>query len=131
MKLPPYTYKVVKATVTDGDSVITTIDRGGRWFRKDVDFGFHDRIMGRKFLSVKRIRLAGIDAPEQGVEAKNALTGLLALPVENRIYVSTKLDRVDKYGRVLGTFFVLGSNTTINKIMVDLGFAQPYNGGPR
>lgn len=129
--LPPYTYKVIDVRVIDGDSVVATIVRKW-WHRSDVDLGFHDRVERRRLLSVKHVRLLGIDAPElptvDGVAAKTFLTGLLELP---GLLVTTKLDASDKYGRVLGTFHHGDWGPTVNQQMIDAGHAVPYSGGRR
>jgi len=104
-----YTYFCTIDRIIDGDTVVVTID-----------LGLHIKVG-------KTVRLLGINAPEmntpEGVAAKAHLTSLLSdvMPV----VIQTKLDRDDKYGRLLGTFrigTVIGMD--VNKRMVDDGHAK-------
>lgn len=105
-----FTYFCTIDRVIDGDTVVVTID-----------LGLHIKVG-------KTVRLLGINAPEmdtqEGKDAKAHLTKLFA-DSQMPIVIQTKLDRDDKYGRLLGTFFigtVIGKN--LNQAMVDDGFAK-------
>ena len=117
-----YTYKAKCTRVVDGD----TIDA-------NIDLGFDITIK-------KRIRLAGINAPESrtrdleekklGLAAKDRLIELLdkgSLQVESK--------EVGKYGRVLGTLTIYPDNLdlpiNINETLVTEGHAVEYDGGKR
>jgi micrococcal nuclease len=106
-----YTYEAKVVRVVDGD----TIDL-------DIDLGFHIRI-------TKRIRLSFINAPEMntdlGKRSKDFL--LKSIPQESNVIIKTQLDRTDKYGRVLGEIFAPDQISSINKLMIDGGFAEYYN----
>jgi endonuclease YncB( thermonuclease family) len=124
-----YEYEATVNRVVDGDSVYLNLFKT---FGLDVDFGFHikDRIRFTK-TATQDFRLADIDAPEvvgankvKGIEAKAALTRMLELgPL--RVVSHGK----DKYGRWLGTIFVMLPDKTelnVNQAMVDEGFAVVY-----
>ena len=116
-----YTYKANCTRVVDGDTIDATID-----------LGFDITIK-------KRIRLAGINAPESrtrdleekklGLAAKDRLIELLdkgSLQVESK--------EVGKYGRVLGTLTVYPDTDlpiNINETLVTEGHAVEYDGGKR
>ena len=106
-----YTYEAKVVRVVDGD----TIDL-------DIDLGFHIRI-------TKRIRLSFINAPEMntdlGKRSKDFL--LKSIPQESNVIIKTQLDKTDKYGRVLGEIFAPDQISSINKLMIDGGFAEYYN----
>lgn len=107
-----YEYRCSVLRVVDGDTVEVQIDLG-------FDMSFKSMV-----------RLKGINAPEMtgttkdaGLTAKSYLRGLL--PIAGNIAIMTDYHRErDKYGRVLGTFWVNGIN--INQAMIDGGHAVPY-----
>lgn len=105
-----YTYEAKVIRVVDGD----TVDL-------DIDLGFHTRVM-------KRIRLAFINAPERytdlGKRSKEFL--IKTIPEGSKVTVKTQLDRNDKYGRVLGELFTDNVVSSINKFMIDGGYAEYY-----
>ena len=103
-----YTYNCKVLRVVDGDTV-----------EVEIDLGLYVKI-------TRMVRLLGINAPEmntpEGPKAKEHLEVLLA---GNFIVIQTHLDRNDKYGRLLGTFFIATvAGTNINKRMIDDGFAR-------
>lgn len=77
-----------------------------------------------------KVRLLQIDTPELstaecfGTEARSALVALLNSPGELTIKVDPKLDKVDRYGRLLRYVFV--GKTNVNLKMVEIGAAAPY-----
>ena len=110
-----YTYKIKKINrVIDGD----TID-------VDIDLGFSITI-------TQRVRLQGIDAAEtrtkdlvekeKGLAAKAWLEKELSREGE-WIIITTK---EDKYGRILGTLYLVGDPVTVNERMLNEGIAEPY-----
>lgn len=106
-----YTYYAKVIKVIDGD----TIDL-------DIDLGFHIRV-------TKRIRLSFINAPEMnargGKESKAYVQSFLE--DQQQVIIKTELDKTDKYGRLLGEIFLEGSDTSLNKSMLDKGYAALYN----
>jgi micrococcal nuclease len=119
----PYTYRVTEVVaVTDGDTVDVRLDLG---------FDISVR---------KRVRLAGIDAPESrttdhaekalGLEAKEWLQAVVR---DTTLVICTdKPDSTEKYGRVLGHLYVAGQAESVNDRMVREGYAVPYSGqGPK
>ena len=78
----------------------------------------------------ERVRLLQIDTPELSPdecfadEARVALTKLLAGPGALTLKVDPRLDKVDKYGRLLR--YVFKGSTNVNLRMVELGAAAPY-----
>ena len=112
-----YHYKIKKITkVIDGD----TID-------VDIDLGFGITIS-------HRVRLKDIDAPETRTkDFKEKAEGLAAkewvkkeLSREGEWIIETTKE--DKYGRILGTLYLVGDPVTINERMLNEGIAEPYSG---
>ena len=114
-----YEYAVKEKTkVIDGDTVDVVIDLGFDLSKKE------------------RVRLAGIDTPESrtrdaeekvfGLEAKAYLTERL----EGSEGLIVKTEKDGKYGRMLGWLFD-DDNRSINRDMVDLGYAWTYGGGTK
>ena len=112
-----YQYKIKKINeVVDGDTVDVEIHLG---------FGIT--------LS-HRVRLKDIDAAEtrtkdlkekaEGLMAKEWLEKELSKPGE--WIIETTKD--DKYGRILGTLYLVGEPVTVNERMVNDGIARPYLG---
>jgi len=110
-----YQYKIKKIhRIIDGD----TVDL-------EIDLGFHLTIN-------QRVRLKGIDAAEtrtkdltektEGLAAKEWLEKELSKPGE--WIIETTKD--DKYGRILGTLYLVGEPVTVNERMVNDGIAKPY-----
>jgi micrococcal nuclease len=111
-----YQYKIKKINrVIDGD----TID-------VDIDLGF--------WITVSyRVRLKDIDAAEtrtkdlaekkEGLAAKVWLEGQLSR--EGEWIIETTKE--DKYGRILGTLYLVGDPVTLNERMLNEGIARPYS----
>ena len=78
----------------------------------------------------EKVRLLQIDTPELspgecfGEEARSALISLLNSPGQLSLKTDPKLDKVDRYGRLLRYVFV--GKTNINLKMVEIGAAAPY-----
>lgn len=110
-----YQYKIKKITrIVDGD----TVDL-------DIDLGFNITIS-------HRVRLKGINAPETktlDLEEKNK-------GIQARLWLEKELSRSgewiiettkeDKYGRMLGTLYLVGDPVTVNEKMLNEGIAKPY-----
>ena len=110
-----YQYRIKKVNkVVDGD----TVDL-------DIDLGFNITIS-------HRIRLKDIDAPEtrtldleeknKGIQARLWLEKELSKEGEWIIETTKK----DKYGRMLGTLYLVGEPVTVNERMLNEGIAKPY-----
>ena len=120
-----YEYSFKLTRVIDGDTIEGMIDLG---------FGIHAR---------KKIRLAGINAPEtklqrsiknvierdkekqMGLMAKAKLKDLLR---GQKITIKTELDKTGKFGRVLGTLYTHENDNplNINEYLVSHGYATEY-----
>lgn len=77
----------------------------------------------------KRVRLLQIDAPEAGGEcfaakSTNELRSALPAGTEVRLRADSRLDRTDRYGRLLRYVFAGSSN--VNLMLVKRGAAAPY-----
>ena len=119
----PYIYRIKSVLkVVDGDTIDASIDLGF-----DISLS-------------KRIRLAGIDAPESrttnlkekalGLESKEWLKK--ALEGAKDILIKTeKPDSTEKYGRIIGHLFINGQETSLNNQMIDEGYALAYEGGKK
>ena len=115
-----YEYQVKKVLkVVDGD----TID-------VDIDLGF-------SISYTQRVRLAGIDTTESrtrdkkekalGLEVKDKLKK--AIDAATKIVIKTeKPDSSEKYGRILGWVFLDDNKVSINKTLIDEGYAWGYMG---
>ena len=110
-----YQYKIKKITrIVDGD----TVDL-------DIDLGFGITIS-------HRIRLKGINAPEtktldleekdKGIQARLWLEKELSKSGEWVIETTKE----DKYGRMLGTLYLVGEPVTVNERMLNEGVAKPF-----
>lgn len=111
MPEPRYTYAATIRRVIDGDT-----------YELDVDLGLRVHLHAR-------IRLDGVDCPEQstpqGVAATEHARGLL--PEGARVVVATA--KPDKYGRTLASVWVAGHN--VAQALIEAGHARPYAGGSR
>jgi len=119
----PYIYRIKSVLkVVDGDTIDASIDLGF-----DISLS-------------KRIRLAGIDAPESrttnlkekalGLESKEWLKK--ALEGAKDILIKTeKPDSTEKYGRIIGHLFINDQETSLNNQMIDEGYALAYEGGKK
>ena len=78
----------------------------------------------------EKVRLLQIDTPElsptecYGKEARSALVKLLNTPGQLSLKTDSKLDKVDRYGRLLRYVFI--GKTNINLKLVEIGAATPY-----
>ena len=122
-----YNYNAICTRVVDGDTVDAMIDLG---------FGVHVK---------KRIRLAGINAPESrtrdkqekilGLAAKDRLISMME-GADNKFELESQ--ELGKYGRVLGKLHIdkldgkdLITKTCVNDCLVKEGYATEYDGGKR
>jgi micrococcal nuclease len=110
-----YNYKIKKINkVVDGD----TVDL-------DIDLGFGITI-------TQRVRLKGINAAEtKTLNLEEKTKGLVA-----KEWLKTELSKngdwtiqtfkEDKYGRILGTLYLVGEPVTVNERMINEGIAKPF-----
>ena len=122
-----YNYNAICTRVVDGDTVDAMIDLG---------FGVHVK---------KRIRLAGINAPESrtrdkqekilGLAAKDRLVAMME-GADNKFELESQ--ELGKCGRVLGKLHIdkldgkdLITKTCVNDCLVKEGYATEYDGGKR
>jgi len=110
-----YQYKIKKFNrIIDGDTVDV-----------DIDLGFSITIS-------HRVRLKDIDAAEtrtKDLEEK-------AEGIKARLWLEKELSREgewiidtykeDKYGRILGTLYLVGDSVTVNERMLNEDIARPY-----
>ena len=116
-------YRCKIRKIVDGD----TID-------VDIDLGFNT------WINNERVRLYGIDTPESrtrdleekkfGLYAKSVVDKYL--PVGSKQVLVTHLDKVGKFGRILGEFRIYDGEedrqTTINKYMIRKSIGVEYKG---
>lgn len=104
-----YTAKVIR--VVDGDTIDVEIDLGFDIWHKT------------------RLRLAHIDAYEvstdRGKQAKQHVVEALS----SQPFYEITTYKPDKYGRYLAEVFIKGNS--LNKNLIDIGLALPYEGGKR
>ena len=112
-----YQYKVKKINrVVDGD----TVDL-------DIDLGFNITISHRvrlKDINTPEVRTKDLEEKTKGLAAKVWLEEQLSR--EGEWIIETYKE--DKYGRILGTLYLVGDSTTINDWMMNEGIAEPYSG---
>ena len=78
----------------------------------------------------EKVRLLQIDTPElsptecYSKEARSSLVSLLNAPGQLSLKTDPKLDKVDRYGRLLRYVFI--GKTNINLKLVEIGAAAPY-----
>jgi len=111
-----YEYKVKEVVkIYDGDTITVILDLGFGITKKEI------------------IRLYGINTPEiRGIERAEGLKSrkrLVELIEENPdFYIQTIKDKNGKYGRLLGILKIPEKTTSINKTLINEGFAKPYMG---
>jgi micrococcal nuclease len=113
-----YEYSSSLIKIVDGDTVDVLIDLGFNTTKKE------------------RVRLLGIDTPESatkdlvekklGLEAKEYISNWFAKNTPFKLQTT----KDDKYGRILGVFTGLDGKT-LNKLLVDQGYAWAYDGGTK
>lgn len=90
--------------------------------------------LGFEIFYAKRVRVIGIDAPDKNPEAKDAATAFLrsVLPMGSPVMVrTTKTKRdYDKYNRYLADI-ATDTVPSVSALMVESGYAVPYEGGKR
>tara|TARA_B100000902_G_scaffold394683_1_gene451510 strand:+ start:1770 stop:2237 length:468 start_codon:yes stop_codon:yes gene_type:complete len=122
-----YNFRVVSIDkVLDGDTIDVTIDLGFDLFKKE------------------RVRIAGVDTPEKrtrnleekalGLDATEWLKDKLegAINGDDDLIIRTELvGGVGKYGRLLGWCYIGDAIVSLNEMMIDQGYAWPYDGGTK
>jgi micrococcal nuclease len=110
-----YQYKIKKITrIIDGD----TIDA-------DIDLGFNLTISQKirlKGLNASETRTLNLEEKKKGIEARLWLEKELSK--EGQWIIETTKE--DKYGRILGTLYLIGDSVTLNEKMLNEGIAKPY-----
>ena len=116
-----YTYFVKSLDrVVDGDTIDISIDLGFDLTKKE------------------RVRLAGIDTPETRTknpkekEMGYQATEFLEMHLMEATKLTVKTEKDGKFGRMLGWLYKSEEDTmSINQIMIDKGYAWPYDGGTK
>ena len=122
-----YNFRVTKIKkVLDGDTIDVLIDLGFDLYKKE------------------RVRIAGVDTPEKrtrdleekalGLDATNWLKEKLTETIkgDEELTIRTELKGgVGKYGRLLGWLYVGDSAVSLNQLMIQEGYAWPYDGGAK
>jgi micrococcal nuclease len=110
-----YQYKIKKINrVIDGD----TLD-------VEISLGFHITISQRvrlKDIDAAETRTLDLEEKKEGLAARLWLEKELAKPGEWIIETTKE----DKYGRILGTLYLVGEPVTVNEKMLNEGIAKPY-----
>lgn len=104
-----YIYRASVVRVVDGDTIVVDLDLGLRHFVRN-----------------EHIRLYGINACEINTETgKTSRDRLIELVEGKEIFVRTIRDKDDKYGRLLGVFWVADRSSllSVNKTLVMEGLA--------
>ena len=116
-----YTYFVKSIDrVVDGDTIDISIDLGFDLTKKE------------------RVRLAGIDTPEKRTknlkekEMGYQATEFLEMHLMEASKLTVRTEKDGKFGRMLGWLYKSDKDTmSINQIMIDKGYAWPYDGGTK
>jgi micrococcal nuclease len=110
-----YQYKIKKITrVIDGDTVDV-----------DIDLGFGITISHRvrlKDINAAETRTKDLEEKAEGIKARLWLEKELSRKGEWIIDTTKE----DKYGRILGTLYLVGDPVTVNERMLNEGIAKPY-----
>ena len=110
-----YQYKIKKIhRVIDGDTVDV-----------DIDLGFGVTLFHRvrlKDVNAAETRTLNAEEKSKGIVAKEWLKKELSR--EGEWVIDTTKE--DKYGRILGTLYLVGDPVTINERMLNDGIASPY-----
>jgi micrococcal nuclease len=111
-----YQYKVKKINrIIDGD----TVDL-------DIDLGFGVTLSHRvrlKDLNAAETKTLDLEEKAKGLVAKEWLKKELSR--EGEWIIETVKE--DKYGRILGTLYLVGDPVTVNERMLNEGIVQPYS----
>lgn len=113
-----YRYRCLVTRVIDGDTVVCDVDLGfGVWMRSLV------------------FRLYGLNAPEmrglsreRGQASKSYLEDIFERGSSLGCTVVTHKDKREKYGRMLGVFYVGDSMWSVNSEMIDAGMGIKFMG---
>ena len=112
-----YQYKVKKINrIIDGD----TVDL-------DIDLGFGVTLSHRvrlKDVNAAETKTLDLEEKAKGLAAKEWLKKELSR--EGEWIIETVKE--DKYGRILGTLYLVGDPVTVNERMLNEGIAEPYSG---
>jgi len=110
-----YQYKIKKITrVIDGDTVDV-----------DIDLGFGITLSHRvrlKGINSAETRTKDLEEKAEGIKARLWLEKELSKRGEWVIETTKE----DKYGRILGTLYLVGDPVTVNERMLNEGIAKPY-----
>lgn len=114
-----YEYEATIVSEHDGDTL-----------RADIDLGFGIWIKEQDF-RLNRINTPEITGEQKPLGEKSLLALQGYLPLGKIVIVRTTKDKLDKYGRMLGDFY-LADGTCVNDLLVQNGFAKYYTGqGPK
>ena len=122
-----YNFRIIEINrVVDGDTLDVTIDLGFDLYKKE------------------RVRVAGVDTPEKrtrdleekalGIDATVWLQEKLEGAIEGNddLVIRTELvGGVGKYGRLLGWLYIGDAEQSLNEMMIEEGYAFPYDGGTK
>ena len=110
-----YQYRIKKVNkVVDGD----TVDL-------DIDLGFNITISHRvilKDIDAPETRTLDLEEKDKGIQARLWLEKELSK--EGEWIIETTKE--DKYGRMLGTLYLVGEPVTVNERMLNEGIAKPF-----
>lgn len=91
----------------------------------DINLGFGITLKQRvrlKDINASETRTLDLEEKKKGLEAKEWLKKELSR--EGEWIIETTKE--DKYGRILGTLYLVGDPVTINERMLNEGIANPY-----
>ena len=117
-----YEYKCKVTRVVDGDTCDVVLDLG-------FSIEYRDRV-----------RLMAIDTPESRtrnkVEKKLGLASKARLKElctqhKGNLVLRTSKEGKGKFGRILGSLFLFGSEVSLNEMLIAEGHARPYYGGSK
>lgn len=110
-----YEYQCALVRVTDGDTMVVTID------------------LGFRLSATMPIRLYGLNCPEKATpEGKLVKEWVTHWFAEHPTLSITTLKDPEKYGRWLGTISSVPDGASLNRALLDSNMAKPWDGkGPR
>lgn len=113
-----YQYEAIILKVIDGDTIDVSIDLGFNIWLRDQRV----RLYG---INTPEIRTKDLDEKQAGYRAKDRVS--LLLPPGTTCTLDTLIDKKDKYGRILGTFWSpYVPDISVNELLVREGHAERY-----
>ncbi len=119
------THKIKVTKCYDGDTLYCIFKHDGRYQQ------FKIRMYGYNSAEMRQsTKLSDEEREANKARAIAAKERLESLVMDKYVYL--RCDEMDKYGRILGTVYVeLDDDKSVNDMMVEEGYGEPYFGGTK